>query len=211
MIEKICMALTNKIRKEMPDIDDERAEVINYGLQLVIGEIPKNFVIFIISYFLGVFKLTLLSFLFIMPYKAVSGGTHLHSHIGCIIATSIFYIGNAIISQYLIWENNLLKYISVFIIWLFSIWMIKKYAPADTQDLPILRKKERKAKQTLSYIIMTTTLALGIIIKNNTISNLLIVGTFLQTLTITKFMYKITKNQYGYLEYIKMEEAKSIN
>ena len=27
MIDKICMFLTNKIRKEMPEIDDERAEV----------------------------------------------------------------------------------------------------------------------------------------------------------------------------------------
>ena len=207
MIEKICITLTNKIRKEMPEIDDERAEVINYGLQLVIGEIPKVFLIFIISYLLGVFKLTLLSFLFMMPYRMVSGGTHLHSHIGCIIATSIFYIGNAVISQYLLWENITIKCISVFIIWSFSMVMIKMYAPADTQDVPILRKSERRVKQILSFIIMTLTLALGLLIKNNTISNLLIVGTFLQTLTITKFMYKLTKNKYGYLEYIKMEEA----
>lgn len=209
MIEKICITLTNKIRKEMPEIDDERAEVINYGLQLVLGEIPKIFLIFIISYILGVFKLTLLSFLFILPYKSVSGGTHLHSHLGCIIATSIFYIGNAVISQYLIWESNLVKYITVFLIWGFSMLMIKKYAPADTQDVPILRKKERKIKQILSYVIMTVTLTLGLVIKNNTISNLLIVGTFLQTITITKFMYKLTKNKYGYLEYIKTQSVEN--
>lgn len=209
MIEKICNTLTNKIRKEMPEIDDERAEVINYGLQLVIGEIPKFFLIFTFSYLLGVFKLTLLSFLFIMPYRMVSGGTHLHSHVGCIIATSIFYIGNAVISKYLLWVNYLIKYITVFLIWIFSIIMIKKYAPADTQDVPILRKKERKVKQILSWLIMTTTLALGLIIKNNIISNLLIIGTLLQTITITKFMYKITKNQYGYLEYIKTQNMET--
>lgn len=211
MIEKICNGLTNKIRKEMPEIDDERAEVINYGLQLVIGEIPKIFLIFIISYILGIFKLTLLSFLFILPYKSVSGGTHLHSHLGCIIATSVFYIGNAFISRYLVWGSTLIKYITVFLIWVFSMAMIKKYAPADTQDVPILRKKERKIKQILSFIIMTITLILGLIIKNNAISNLLIIGTLLQTITITKFMYKLTKNKYGYLEYIKMEKAESIN
>ena len=211
MIEKICIALTKKIRKEMPEIDDERAEVINYGLQLVIGEIPKIFLIFVIAYILGVFKLTLLSFLFILPYKSVSGGTHLHTHIGCIIATSIFYIGNAFISQYLVWSSSLVKYIAVFLIWLFSMIMIKKYAPADTQDVPILRKKERKTKKILSFIIMTATLILGLIIKNNIISNLLIIGTLLQTITITKFMYKLTKNKYGYLEYIKIENAQSLN
>lgn len=156
--------------------------------------------------FCGVFKLTFLSFLFIMPYRAVSGGTHLHSHIGCIIATSVFYIGNAFISKFIVWEANI-KYIVVFAIWIFSMWMIKLYAPADTKSVPILRKKERKIKQVLSYIFMTFSLALGIIIKNNTISNLLIVGTLLQTITITKFMYKLTKNQYGYLEYIKQNMA----
>ena len=50
MIEKICMILTSKIQKEMPEVDEERAEVINYGLQLVIGEIPKIFIIFILAY-----------------------------------------------------------------------------------------------------------------------------------------------------------------
>lgn len=30
MIDKICTFLTNKIRKEMPEIDDERAEVIKF-------------------------------------------------------------------------------------------------------------------------------------------------------------------------------------
>ena len=86
-------------------------------------------------------------------------------------------------------------------------WMIKLYAPADTKDVPILRKKERRIKQILSYIIMTLTLFAGIIIKNNTISNLLIIGTLLQTITITKFMYKLTKNEYGYAQDIKTNVA----
>ena len=209
MIEKLCMFLTNKIRKEMPEIDDERAEVINYGLQLVLGEIPKCFIIVGLAYILGVLKLTLLSFLFIMPYRMVSGGTHLHTHIGCIIATSVFYIGNAVISQYLVWNSSLVKYITVFLIWAFSMTMIKKYAPADTEAVPILRKKERRIKQVLSYVIMSITLLLGIIMKNNTISNLLILGTLLQTITITKFMYKITKNKYGYAEYVKVQQVEN--
>ena len=46
MVDKICTYLTNRIRKEMPEIDDERAEIIMYGLQNIIGEIPKIFLIF---------------------------------------------------------------------------------------------------------------------------------------------------------------------
>ena len=46
MIDKICEYLTNKIRKQMPEVDDEKAEIINYGIQLIVGEIPKIFLMF---------------------------------------------------------------------------------------------------------------------------------------------------------------------
>ena len=49
MIDKITQSLTNKIRKEMPDVDDERAEVINYGLQILLGEVPKTFIMLLLS------------------------------------------------------------------------------------------------------------------------------------------------------------------
>ena len=44
MIDKICNYLTNKIRKQIPEFTDEKAEEINYGLQLLIGELPKTFI-----------------------------------------------------------------------------------------------------------------------------------------------------------------------
>ena len=69
MIDKFCAYLTNKIRKEMPEIDDERAEIIMYGLQNIIGELPKGIIILIIAYILGIFKLTLISILIIAPYR----------------------------------------------------------------------------------------------------------------------------------------------
>lgn len=203
MIEKICNKLTKKIQKKMPEVDEERAEIINYGLQLVIGEIPKIFVLLVIAYFLGVLKLSLLALLFVMPYRTFSGGVHLKTHLGCIISTTIFYCGNALLSKYLIIEPIYIKYLLILSIWFFSIIMIKLYAPADTQAVPILRKKDRKLKQNLSYITMTLTLIIAVFIKNSIISNLLIFGTFMQTIMITKFIYKITNNKYGYLEYIK--------
>ena len=99
MVETICNKLTHRIRTKMPEIDDERAEVINYGLQLVIGEIPKTFIIIAIAWILGVLDLTILAVVLMTPYRVVSGGVHLKTHIGCIVATSLFYIGNAVLSK----------------------------------------------------------------------------------------------------------------
>ncbi|MBO6243173.1 MAG: accessory gene regulator B family protein, partial [Clostridia bacterium] len=150
MIDKICMFLTNKIRKEMPDIDDEKAEVILYGIQLIVGEIPKILLMLVVAAIFRVFWQTLLSFFLILPYKAVSGGFHLKTHIGCFVGTIIVYCGNAILSMLYSFPSNTIKYTVIAGIFIFSIIMISLYAPADTENLPILTKKERKIKRILS-------------------------------------------------------------
>ena len=142
MIENICNKLTLKIRKEMPEVDDERAEVINYGLQLVIGEIPKTFVLLIIAYICGVLELSIIALLAIMPYRLTSGGVHLKTHIGCIIGTSLFYVGSSLLSKYVVIEPLYIKYILIGITWVFSVIMIKLYAPADTENHPFFSRSE---------------------------------------------------------------------
>lgn len=205
MIERFCNYLTSKIRKSMPEVDDERAEVINYGLQLVVGEVPKIFIMILIAYVLGILKLSILSFLVIMPYKTFAGGFHLKTHIGCIFGTTLFYCGNVLLSQAIVFETFYIKQIAVLVIWLFSMSMIKLYAPADTENVPIISKKDRYFKQIMSYITMTITLIIGLFIKDNIISNMLIFGVLIETLCITRFAYKLTNNKYGYEEYYKNE------
>lgn len=200
MIDKICEILTNKIRKEMPEIDDERAEIIMYGLQNIIGELPKGIIILLIAYFLGIFKLTLISLLIIAPYRCFSGGVHMKTHIGCIVYTLTLYSGSALLGKY-ISIDGITKYVLAFSVWTFCMIMLKMYAPADTENVPILRKKERKQKQIFSYIILTVEFIIAVIIKDITISGIIIFGDFIQTLTITRIAYQITNNKYGHEVY----------
>lgn len=207
MIDKICEYLTNKIRKQMPEIDDEKAEVINYGIQLIVGEIPKIFLMFGLGIILGLWWQTILAFFLLLPYKAVSGGFHLKTHIGCFLCTNIVYCGNAYISTIWNFPNEITKYITILGIFILGIIMVSIYAPADTENLPILTKKERKTKKILSYIFLIINLLVATFIPNNTISNLIIIGTFIQTLSITRLAYIITKNKYGYEEYLKAQNV----
>jgi len=198
MIKKICNFLTKKIQEANPEIDDEKAEIINYGLQNLIGEVPKFFILLGIAYLLGIWKLAIITFFIMLPYRAASGGFHLHSHLGCIIGTTLMYCGTALLSQNINLNPEYIKYILVAFVWIFGLIMIKLYAPADTENVPILSKKERKKKRIQSYILLTINLVLAIIIKDNTISNVFIFGTLIQTLTITRLAYTLTKNKYGY-------------
>ena len=202
MIDTICTFLTNRIRKEMPEIDDQRAEVINYGLQNIVGEIPKIILVFIIAFILGILKEVLFMFIVLTPYRGASGGFHLKTHLGCIVGTTAFYCGIVLLSQHIILED-ITKYILIAISWILGMFMIKLYAPADTENVPILSKKDRKKKQMIAYITYSIGLMAALLIQNNVISNILLFGNLLQTLTITKLAYRLTKNKYGYEVYGK--------
>ena len=206
MVDKICDYLTNKIKNKMPEIDDERAEVINYGIHLLVGEIPKTFIFIAIAAILGVLKEFFITMLVIFPYRAFSGGFHLKTHLGCIIGTSLMYCGIPLLSKYIIISTNI-KYILTVLVWIFGIVMCRLYAPADTENVPILRKKDRKQKQILSYIVLTITLGIGLIINNNIVSNIVILGMFMQSITITKIAYRLTNNKYGYEVYLQEDKA----
>lgn len=201
MIDKICENLTNKIQKEMPEISDERAEIIKYGLQLIIGEIPKVILLILIAIIMKIGWLVIFAYLTMLPYKIVAGGFHLKTHIGCTIGTFVVYFGNVLISKNLLLQPIYIKYIIVGVVWIISIIMISLYAPADTINLPILRKKERKTKKILSYIFATITLIVAILVNNNTLSNILILNVLIESISISKLAYKLTKNEYGYITY----------
>lgn len=205
MIEKICNSILAKMRKKMPDITDEKAEIILYGLQLIIGEIPKMFILFGLSFLLGFGWYMVFAYIAVMPYRATSGGFHLHTHLGCILSTIIFFYGNILISKFLVLDN-IQKYILIGLSLVFGILMISMYAPADTEEVPIISKKERKTKKILSYVMLTLTLVVALFVPDRMMSNILIIGSIFQSISISRLAYKITKNKYGHEVYEKQLE-----
>ena len=205
MIEKICTYIVNQMRKQMPDIDDEKAEIITYGIELIIGEIPKIFLLFVLSFILGIGWYTVFAYVALIPYRASSGGFHLKTHVGCIIGSSVFYYGIVYLSKFII-LNLVQKYIIIGIVLVFGVIMVSLYAPADTENIPIISKKERKRKKILSYITLVLTLTASVFIKDSIISNILIFGVIVQSFMISRLAYLLTNNKYGYKVYQQKEK-----
>ncbi len=206
MIDKFCDYLTTKIRKENPEIDDERAEVINYGIHLIVGEFPKFFIIMGVALILGILDLTILAYFLVLPFRGASGGFHLKTHIGCIVGSIVFFCGIGLLGKYLI-LGTVTKYIIASVIWVFGMIMVKLYAPADTENVPIISENERKKKRILSYITLTLSIVIALFIKNEVISNIIIYGMLFQSLSITRFAYSLTNNKYGYEVYSASQEV----
>ena len=201
MIDKLCDYITNKIKQNVENIDEEKELVINFGVRLIFGELPKILLLFIIGFLLGIGWHTIIFFLLLCPYRSFTGGFHLKTHLGCMITTTILYIGPVLLAKYLIIEQNYILYIMTALVEIFSIFIITKYAPADTENIPILSKKERKAKKIKAYISLIILTAIIIFYPNHMISYMLIYGIFLQNITVLPISYKLTNNKYGYEVY----------
>ena len=189
------------MKQEIPEMSREKEEEIRYGLELMIGEIPKVLIMFLIAYILGVLELSILSYIILLPYKFVSGGVHAKTHLACIIGTPTIYCGTVYLSKYLNIQPFELRLAFIFATWIFGMIMITLYAPADTENVPILRKKERTQKKILSYIVLTINLIVAILIKDSVISNILIYGSLVQSILISRIAFKIFNNQYGHEVY----------
>ena len=203
MIDKFCDWLTNKIKSKVTDIDEEKELVINFGIRLIFGELPKILILFIIGFLLNIGWYTVCLFVLIAPYRSFTGGFHLKTHMGCMITTSILYIAPIIIAKNIQTKQLIILYTLLILIAIFSIIIIAKYAPADTEDMPILSKKERKNKKVKAYITLTILLTIIILNSNYIISYMLLCGIFLQNLTILPISYKLTNSKYGYQVYTK--------
>ena len=200
MIEKICGYILKKMKAKMPEMTDEKAEVVQYGLEILFGEVPKIILLFGISFLLGIGWYMVFAYVALMPYRAMSGGFHLHTHLGCILGSAIIYYGNIIISRFLILDD-LQKYILIGLSLVFGALMVSMYAPADTENVPIISKKERKTKKILSYITLAVTLLVAAVIQNPILANILIIGSLIQSISISRIAYILTKNKYGHEMY----------
>lgn len=201
MIDNFCDLITEKIKSKVTDIDEERELIINFGVRLIFGELPKILILFIIGFLLSMGWQTLLLFFLIAPYRSFTGGIHLKTHLGCMITTSILYLLPIILSKYILISDKNILYILAGLITIFSIIIIARYAPADTENIPILSKKEIKSKKIMSYIALVILLSIIIFNPYKQFSYMIIYAIFLQNLTVLPISYKLTNNKHGYEVY----------
>lgn len=201
MIDKFCNWITEKIKGKMPEIDEEKELVINFGVRILFGEMPKIIALFILGFLLQIGWYSLLMYFLIAPYRTFTGGFHLKTHWGCMLTSTVLYLVPILIAKYVPMPQEYLVYIIAGIIGIFSSIFIFKYAPADTENIPILSKRERKSKRIKSYIALVVLLTIIILVPDKIISYMLLYGIFLQNLTLTPIAYKLTKNKYSYEVY----------
>lgn len=196
MLDELGDKISDTVAINSANVDENQKEIVKYFVVQILGEISKLVLMIAIAYLLGVGKLFLICFLAMSAYRCVGGGFHCKGHVSCFIISFIFFFGNIYASLYI--KNAYLDYIYL-VMMIFNIIVISLYAPADTEMKPIVSKKLRRNLKVISYIAMLGTMAVGrFLITDLTIRNMCIYGTFIQSITMLPFAYRLSGTKYGF-------------
>jgi len=191
----IINKLINLIQKENK-YDDIKLQEIRYGISALYIIISRSLFYLFISLLLGIFQEFVIFFISYVIIRSFSFGLHAKSSLGCLIVSSIAFVGIPLIADMLI--------LNIFIKIIFSIYFFVTfllYSPADTPKRPLINQTKRNKLKKFSLITILIYI-IGIFTLNDIYSNILILVLFYQSLLISPFLYKITNTNYkNYLNY----------
>lgn len=194
LISFILKFIINNINYSNTDI-----EKIQYGLEILFINFFKIIILFITASLLGIFRYTLISFLVFSILRTFACGAHGNSSFQCIIINYIIFFSNVYCSIYINLNNLFL-----IIVFLISIILIYMYAPADTEERPLISRKLRCSLKKKSIVVAIFFLIVALLIKNSIYSSLIIYSVLSESLVTTPAFYKILKKPYNNYKKIKL-------
>ncbi len=190
-----CMSI---VKDKYPEYDEDKLEVINYGLESIYLTFTKIIIIFILAIILKIWKEVLLLLAFYNLIRVSAFGMHAKKSIHCLIISLTLFIGGVYLCRYLV-----IPFILKVILSIICIILIARYAPADTEKRPIINKKLRRKYKIISVII-SGMFAIGIVLlSDKNISNYLLIGMIEATIMLLPITYKIFDLPYdNYKRYL---------
>lgn len=178
--------------------DTELAE-IEYGLTGIYLTFSKIIIIAILACLLGIFKEMIIFMLLFNIIRTTGFGLHATKSWICLLSSTLIFIGVPLFCKYI--EINI--YLKG-LLCIFSTILIYKNAPADTKKRPIVNRKRRKILKLLSTLTSIIFVTISLLVKNNFISNCLLLSIILEDFLISPFVYRLFKLPYNnYIDFLK--------
>lgn len=199
MRELVVNSIMDNIKKYY-SYNEIKLKEIKYGLESLYLTITKTIVIYIICIFLNTTKELLYLFLFYGILRLTGFGVHAKKSIHCWITSLITFV----LIPYLI-KISIINKIIIIVSYIFYIFLMILYAPADTEKRPLINKKKRIIYKIVTVIITIIYLIISIIIKNQMLINCLYFSASYETLQILPITYKLFGVKYKNYENYRKE------
>lgn len=198
-MKKFIISKTMNYIKKNTNYNKTKLVEIEYGLVGIYLTFEKLIVIAIIAIILGIFKEMIIYLLIYNVLRIPSFGLHATKSWICLLSSTILFIGIPYLCIFLS-----IPMIIKLTIGILGILFMFKNAPADTRKRPIVNKKRRNLFKIISTILAIIFAVLSIVIKDNYISNCLLLALVMQNCMISPTVYKIFKLPYNnYVTFLK--------
>ncbi|HHV58896.1 MAG TPA: accessory gene regulator B family protein [Clostridiaceae bacterium] len=193
IIDRCAYSLAKGLANQLNENHQKRS-VYYYGFQIVIGSAAKLTLLAVISAVLGVFFPAVVILFTFALLRIIAGGVHLDTFGKCITSSLILIITGGLISRYTFeyWPFELLAAFLA-IVFLSSLFIMIKWAPADSPNKPITKPEEIKKFKTWSIVFV---LAWGALVSLLVAFNLHMYaiatgyGLIMQSFTVTPAGYR---------------------
>ena len=197
MKQKFLSYCLNIIKENKTDINEIKLDEIRYGLEAIYITITKTIVIFSLALIFNIFREMILLLIFFNILRTTGFGLHASKGWICLLSSSLIFIILPFFSKLItipIYIKSLLGISAIILIYI--------YTPADTIKRPIINKKRREIYNFITTINCILLSFISIVVKDNTISNLIIFGIYIEVLLVLPLTYKYFKLSYNnYLNY----------
>lgn len=191
MKKRFLNIIRNSIKKQYPNYSEDKLDEIMYGVEGIYLTITKMIIIFIFAFILGVANELLLLLIAFNFVRLFAFGMHADKSWICLLFSGLLFLGGAVLTKNIVINKPFL-----YTLYLIVIIIIAIYSPADTVKRPLINKKRRIKFKILSVIMAITYLIITILIKDNTLINILIFGLIIECILILPITYKVFKMPY---------------
>lgn len=191
MKNKFLNYAINTIHINNPSYNDTKLAEIRYGLEGIYLSITKLIIIFLLAILLNILKEMIFMLIIFNILRTTGFGLHATKSWICLVSSSVIFLGGPLLAKIII-INNLLKTI----LSITSVILIYKYAPADTKKRPLIKEKKRNTYKFITTIKCIILNIFIIFIKNNIITNLIILGIYAEVIVILPKTYKLFNMPY---------------
>jgi accessory gene regulator B len=165
-------------------------EKLRLGVDVIILSLSKLILIFVLSIFFNTFVETFVMIISHSLLRRTAFGLHAKNSNVCLIITVLMFVTPPILLN----NIHLNFYIIIAIFLVFNL-ILYKYAPADTENHPLLGASLRKQLKTKTWVTGNILMVVTLLIPIDRLKPLIILSVFYIILTILPVTYKILKRR----------------
>lgn len=198
MVDKISNYLVDNVICKGEILSDDEKEILNFGVTRIVEDVPKYVIMLAIALYTETLLELALVFIIMICYKSFIGGAHARTNLICLISSNVIFFTPIIISKIFDIQSLVLN-IMYFMVGIISLLVIYYIAPADTEEIPILKKEKRKKIKIQGVISLTLIYIVTLLFINNAnVKEIILFTILIIDICAIKPVYRLYKCKYSY-------------